>query len=178
MLNLTYVGENIVHKIEFNRLNGHIVSIKGTLPAQNSGFVLSREGKRDNWEYKDYTTIYRELDGEIQFSNDGSIWVKPFPKVTFSANGGGTLEGMTTQEVYTYEELVIPTPVPSEDYEFVGWNPSIPESGEIDGNKSYTAVFVSTLPPPDPEPTIEERVSTLENDVQLINNALGGGTDE
>lgn len=178
MLNLTYVGENIIHKIEFKRLSGHIVSIKGTLPAQNNGFVLSREGKRDNWEYKDYTTIYREFDGEIQFSNDGSIWVKPLPKVTFSANGGGTLEGTTTQEVYTYEDLVIPTPVANEDYEFTGWSPEIPTSGEIEGNKSYTAVFICTLPPPEPEPTLEERVVVCEEDIAKINAALGGGPNE
>lgn len=184
MLNLTYVGENTVHKINFNRVNEHIVSVKGSLPAKTNGFTLSREGKRDNWDYKDYTTIYRELDGEIQFSNDGSIYVKPLPKVNFYTNGGGILEGETLQEVYTYEELVIPTPVASENYGFTGWNPEILKSGEIDGNKSYTAVFVSTIPPEpetEPELTLEEEVSalkesvsTLENDVRAINNVLGG----
>ena len=187
MLDLIYVGENVKHKIEFNRLSKNLVSIKGTLPAQTNGFVLSREGKRDNWDYKDYTTIYRELEDEIQFSNDGSIWVKPLPKVTFYTNGGGALEGETTQEVYTYEELVTPIPVPDEDYEFTGWSPDIPKSGEIEGNKTYTAVFVSTIPQPEPEPvpTLEEEVTalkdtvaTLENDVKAINDALGGGSDE
>lgn len=185
MLNLTYVGENTVHKIEFDRNSEHIVSVKGSLPAKTNGFTLSREGKRDNWDYKDYTTIYRELDGEIQFSNDGSIYVKPLPKINFYTNGGGTLEGETVQEVYNYEELVIPTPVASENYEFTGWSPEIPESGEIDGNKSYTAVFASTLPPPEPVPTLEDEVTalktsvtTLENDVKAINDVLGGGTVE
>ena len=181
MLNLTYVGENTVHKIEFDRNSEHIVSVKGSLPAKTNGFILSREGKRDNWDYKDYTTIYRELDGEIQFSNDGTVWVKPKMKINFYTNDGGTLEGETVQEVYNYEELVIPTPVADENYEFTGWSPEIPESGEIDVNKSYTAIFTSTLPPEpetEPIPTIEERVATLENDVQLINNALGGGTNE
>lgn len=181
MLNLTYVGESIIHKIEFNRKSNHIVSIKGFLPAQTNGFKLSREGKNDNWDYKDYKSIYRELDGEIQFSNDGSVYVEPIPKVSFCTNGGGTLEGETLQEVYTYEELVIPTPVAGENYEFTQWSPEIPLSGEIDGNKSFTAVFVSTLPPgpePEPTPTLEERVATLESDVKNINNALGGGTSE
>lgn len=178
MLNLTYVGESTIHKIKFNRVNEHVVSVKGSLPAQTNGFTLSRENKNDNWEYKDYITIYRELDGEIQFSNDGSIYVKPLPKVNFYTNGGGMLEGEALQEAYTYEELVIPTPIANENYEFTGWSPEIPESGEIDGNKSYTAVFTSTLPPPEPVPTLEDRVTTLESDVKNINNALGGGTDE
>ena len=175
MLNLTYVGESTVHKIEFNRKNSHIVSIKGNLPAKTKGFVLSREGERDDWEYKDYTTIYRELDGEIQFSNDGSVWVKPKMKVNFYTNGGGTLEGETLQEVYTYEELVIPTPVASENYEFTGWSPEIPLSGEIDGNKSFTAIFVSTLPPepePEPAPTLEERVVAVEESNAVLTECV------
>lgn len=185
MLNLTYVGESTIHKIEFDRKSNNIVSVKGTLPAQANGFTLSRAGKKDNWDYKDYTTIYRELDGEIQFSNDGSIYVKPLPEVNFYTNGGGTLEGETLQEVYTYEELVVPTPVASENYEFTQWSPEIPESGEIDGNKSFTAIFTSTLPEPEPEPTLEDEVTalkgsvaTLESDVKAINDALGGTTDE
>ena len=168
MLNLIYIGENTIHKIEFKRVNDHIVSVKGSLPAQTNGFKLSREGKKDNWDYKDYTTIYRELDGEIQFSNDGSVYVEPIPKVSFCTNGGGTLDGETVQEVRNYEELVIPTPVAGENYEFTQWSPEIPLSGEIDGNKSYTAVFVSTLPPPDPEPTLEERMTVMEETVDSI----------
>ena len=172
MLDLTYVGETAKHKIEFKKANENVVCVKGELPAQTNGFILSREGKEDNWDYKEYTTIYRELDGEIQFSNDGSIWVKPLPKVTFYTNGGGTLEGATTQEVYTYEELVIPTPIASEDYEFTGWSPEIPESGEIVGNKSYTAVFVSTLPPPEPEPTLEDRVAGVEMETAMLTECV------
>lgn len=180
MLNLTYVGESTIHKIEFNRNSEHIVSVKGSLPAQTNGFILSREGKRDDWDYKDYTTIFRELDGEIQFSNDGSIYVKPLPKVNFYTNGGGTLEGEILQEEYNYEELVVPIPVANENYEFTQWSPEIPLSGEIDGNKSFTAIFTSTLPIPEPEivPTLEDRVAILESDVKSINDALGGGTDE
>ena len=168
MLDLTYVGESSKYKIEFKKMSEHIVSIKGSLKAKTKGFTLSREGKNDAWDYKDYTTVYRELDGEIQFSNDGSVWVKPLPKVNFYTNGGGTLEGEVLQEVYTYEELVIPTPVPNEDYEFTGWNPEIPESGEIEENRSYTAVFVSTLPPPEPEPTLEDEVHALKDSVAAL----------
>ena len=168
MLDLTYVGESSKYKIEFKKVSENIVSISGKLKAKTKGFTLSREGKNDAWDYKNYTTIYRELDGEIQFSNDGSVWVKPLPKVNFYTNGGGTLEGETLQEVYTYEELLIPTPVASEDYEFAGWNPEIPTNGEIEGDKSYIAEFVSTLPPPEPEPTLEDEVHALKDSVAAL----------
>lgn len=181
MLLMKYKGLKTEYTVNFKRVSPSIVRIIGEVPAKTHGFTLSRTDKDDNWDYSDYTTIYRELDGEILFSNDGSIYVKPLPKVNFNTNGGGTLEGETLQEVYTYEELVIPTPIANEDYKFTGWNPEIPTSGEISGNKSYTAAFVSTLPPPEPEPTLEDEVSmlkesvtTLESDVKAINKALGG----
>ena len=188
MLDMNYAGEKTIHKIEFDKKSDHVVGIKGSLPAKTKGFVLSREGKKDNWDYKDYTTIYRQTDEEIQFSNDGSVYVEPVPKVSFHTNVGGTLEGETVQEVRNYEDLVIPTPVAGENYEFTGWNPEIPESGEVICDKSFTAVFVSTFPPepePEPMPTLEEEVTALkesvlmlENDVKAINDALGGGNDE
>ena len=31
------------------------------------------------WDYSAFTTVYRELDGVVQFSNDGSIYVPPAP---------------------------------------------------------------------------------------------------
>lgn len=176
MLDLTYVGESSKHKIEFKKVSEHIVSVKGNLKAKTKGFTLSREGKNDAWDYKDYTTIYREFDGEIQFSNDGSIWVKPLPKVTFNTNGGGTLEGETLQEVYTYEELVIPNPIASEDYEFAKWSPEVPTSGEIIGNHTYTAIFTSTLPEPEPEPSfeeeMEERMEMVEMETAMLTECV------
>ena len=172
MLDLNYVGENAIHKIEFNKVSKNIVSIKGTLPAQTNGFTLSREGRKDDWDYKEYTTIYREVDGEIQFSNDGSVYVEPVPQVNFYTNGGGTLEGETMQEVHNYEELVVPTPIANEDYEFTKWEPEIPESGKLDGNQMFTAIFTSTLPEPEPEPTLEERVESVEEQSAMLTECV------
>lgn len=146
MLNMTYVGENTIHKIEFNRKSRNIVSVKGNLPAQANGFVLSRENKKDKWDYKDYNTIYRVLEGEILFSNDGSVYVEPVLKVSFHTSGGGTLEGETTQEVKKFEELVIPTPVAGENYEFTRWSPEIPAEGNIESDKRFIACFTYVPP--------------------------------
>ena len=168
MLDLTYVGESSKYKIEFKKMSEHIVSVKGSLKAKTKGFTLSREGKNDAWDYKDYTTVYRELDGEIQFSNDGSVWVKPYAKVNFNVSGSGYLDGATMQEVYYYEDLNIPTPIANDDNEFVEWTPEIPTSGEIEGNKTYTAVFKSTLPPPEPQPSLEDEVYALKDSVAAL----------
>lgn len=177
MLKMKYVGLKTEYDISFSRISDSIVQILGDFPIKTKGFQLSREDKED-WEkmdYTEYTTVYRELDNGVQFSCDGSEYVPPTPKVTFASNGGGVLEGNTVQEVWNYEELEIPTPVANENYEFTGWVPEIPESGEVETlNKTFTAVFVSTLPPPEPEPTLEERVVVVEEDIKKINEALGG----
>lgn len=165
MLNLTYVGESTIHKIELNKKSSHRVSIRGTLPAQTNGFTLTREGERDNWDYKDYTTIYREMDGEIQFSNDGSVYVEPVPKVSFCTNGGGTLEGETVQEAKNYEELVIPTPVAGENYEFTQWSPEIPAEGKIESDQRFTASFVYV-------PTLEEVQETKVTEMNAVQQTV------
>lgn len=147
MLDLIYCGEKTIHKIEFHKVSENIVGIKGTLPAKTKGFTLSREGKQDAWDYKAFITIYRELEGEILFSNDGSVYVDPVPKVSFYSNEGGSLLGDTVQEAKDYKDIHIPTPVANENYEFVKWNPDIPNEGKITENKTHTAMFeyVTTL---------------------------------
>lgn len=79
MLILTYIGEKTEHKIEYNKLSKSVIHIRGNIPAKTKGFTLSREGKKDDWDYSAYTTVYRQLEGAIQFSNDGSVYVPPKP---------------------------------------------------------------------------------------------------
>lgn len=150
MLKLKYIGLKTEYDVEFSNLTKNIVQIKGTLPAKTNGFTLSRAGKDDNWDYSGYKTIYRELDGVIQFSNDGSVYVKPVPTVRFAVNDAhGTLSGEVTQKVESYEDLIVPTVEAAENYEFAGWSPEIPTEGEITSDKTFTAVMVYV-------PTLEE----------------------
>lgn len=79
MLNLTYLGSKATYEVNFSRVSPHIVQILGELPFKDKGFTLSREGKRDSWDYTDYTTLYRNIEGGMQFSDDGSVYVEPQP---------------------------------------------------------------------------------------------------
>lgn len=79
MLKMKYIGLKTEYDIEFSNLTKNIVQVKGDVPAKTHGFTLSRPGMEDNWDYSAFTTVYRELDGVIQFSNDGSIYVPPAP---------------------------------------------------------------------------------------------------
>lgn len=178
MLNLQYVNEKTYYQVNFKYLSENIVQITGDFPIKTKGFNLSRIGSPEViiGNYADYKTVYKEIENGAMFSNDGSVYVEPLKVVTFNSGIGGTLDGTTRQEVYNYEDLVIPTPIADTDYEFTGWSPEIPLSGEIDGNKNFTAIFASTLPEPKPEPTLEERITVLEKDVQSINDTIIGGS--
>lgn len=79
MLNVKYIGDSTVYPIEFSVISDNVVQLKGDFPVLTDGFVLSRPKHDDNWDYSAYTTVYRESDGGVQFSNDGSVYVAPNP---------------------------------------------------------------------------------------------------
>ncbi len=77
MLNMNYIGDSTIYPVEFSTISNNVVQLKGDFPVKNIGFVLSRTAHQDNWDYSAYTTVYREIDGGAQFSNDGSIYEPP-----------------------------------------------------------------------------------------------------
>ncbi|MBQ9990195.1 MAG: hypothetical protein IJP31_04545 [Lachnospiraceae bacterium] len=168
MLNLTYNGESTVHKVEFDIVSSHIISIKGNLPAEAKGFTLTREGEEDNWDYSAYNTIYRQREGEILFSDDGSVYT---PVISFQVQAGGELEGEARQAAGRYENLVIPSVRVQENYTFTGWVPEIPTEGEIEENQTFTAQFqyVPTLQEVQEAKVVE--MNTIQQEV------IAGGVD-
>lgn len=173
--------------------NGNIVTLQfaDNAVVNTSGFraYLDAECTLDvsGDSYIGFTTIYRNDEetakyNGYQLSNDGSIWIRPLYETVFIAGSGGYLKGKTTQSVYNYEDLVVPVPVAESDYDFSHWSPEVPVSGVIEGNKTYTAIFVSNIPIPEPTPepsgNLDKRVATLEEDVRKINEALGGTLNE
>lgn len=148
MLSLKYAGEKTSYIISFKKVSKNIIQITGDFPVKRKGFVCCRVGSEDVLgDHTDYKTVYREIDGGAQFSNDGSVYTVPIPIVTFTAGLGGTIEGRKIQAVDIYEKLVLPSPVPEENYVFSEWIPEIPEVGEINGNMTFQACFsyVETL---------------------------------
>lgn len=77
MLNLKYINSEITYPVKFSRVSVNVVQVLGDLPFEDKGFTLSREGKKDFWNYTDYTTLYKEVEGGLQFSNDGSVYEEP-----------------------------------------------------------------------------------------------------
>ena len=77
MLKLKYIGTKTEYDVNFGRVSVHVIQIIGDLPFKDKGFLLSRVGKEDAWDYSGYTTLYRNIEGGLQFSDDGSVYVEP-----------------------------------------------------------------------------------------------------
>ena len=77
MLKLKYIDDDESYDVEFRTVANNIVELVGNFPIKDTGFTLSRAEHEDNWDYKGYTTVYREIEGGVQFSNDGSVYVEP-----------------------------------------------------------------------------------------------------
>lgn len=166
-------------KCAVKQIAPNIVELKfaDEIIVDTSGFnaYLDKECEYDigGNSYIGFTTVYRNDETTVamngyQLSNDGSVYTPPIPVITFTTNGGGTLDGITEQQLTKYEQLKVPTPIADTDYEFSNWSPEIPSSGDIDANKTFTAIFVSTLPEPEPEPTLEERLTAVEEQNSML----------
>ena len=147
MLDLKYINDSAIYQVEFSKISDNVCQIKGDIPIKTNGFTLSRMGESDDWSYEAYNTVYREIEGGVQFSNDGSVYVEPKKKVTFISGTGGKLTGSTEQEVYEYSELIVPSVEVEENYQFNGWLPEIPESGIVEKDMVFTAEleYIPTL---------------------------------
>lgn len=77
MLNMKYVGSKTVYEVEFCKVSARIVELRGDFPAKDKGFTLSRNESEDEWDYKRFKTVYRKIEGGVQFSDDGSVYVAP-----------------------------------------------------------------------------------------------------
>ena len=75
MIKVKYNNQENFEEVTFSK-TGNIVSLKGTTE-NNSGFKTYRLSGEQLGDFSDFTTIYRILDDEVQYSNDGSIWVEP-----------------------------------------------------------------------------------------------------
>lgn len=141
--NLEY---NVSLKSNANRI---VCTFENESDAKNApiseGFVeINEHNGVTQGNYEQYKYIYKkESDGVtvVLTTDENDVFVEVKPSVTFSASVGGTLDGETVQTVDTYEELVIPTPVANENYEFVEWSPSIPTEGAITKSVSFIAMF-------------------------------------
>lgn len=130
-------------------IDDHTVEVSGC--GQNlSGFQLFTDADFMFGDYSEYKYDYEEPNlgtNVYRYTNDNHKWEKPIYTVTFVASVGCSLNGSTSQIVDDYKDLKIPIVTVEENYIFDGWSPEIPTSGEVDSNKTFTAMssYVETL---------------------------------
>lgn len=109
MLNMNYIGDSIIYPIEFNIVSDNVVELKGDFPVLTDGFILSRPGYNDNWDYSTYTTVYQEINDGAQFSNDGSIYTPPELDFSDLEQYQPAPEELAEMEQRTKETAAVPT---------------------------------------------------------------------
>ena len=78
MIKIKFNDKENFEEVEFSR-NENIITLKGLTEVNNSGFKTYRMSGEQLGDFSDYTTTYHVLDDEVQYSNDGSVWVEPEP---------------------------------------------------------------------------------------------------
>lgn len=171
-----FKGSSDVYQVKLKNIGDNLVRLYPPLPnvELTTGFELltrPKDGKVYG-NYLAYTTLYRKTEeGAVILSNDGSVWVEPVYKVTFATNGTGEIKGELEQTPKRYEELVVPEVIPDENYEFIGWSPSIPEEGIVDKDVTFVAQLQYI-------PTLEEVKTTKKQEVGVACNAvIASGVD-
>lgn len=76
MIKIKYLNKETYEEVSFSRLSDNVVSLKGATE-NTSGFCTYRLSGEQLGDFSDYTTTYRILDDEVQYSNDGRVWVEP-----------------------------------------------------------------------------------------------------
>lgn len=99
MIKIKYNNSTIFEEVTFAKI-GNIISLKGATE-NNSGFTTYRLSGEQLGDFSDYTTIYRLLDGEVQYSNDGSVYVDPIIPEQPSAPQPTQLDRIEAQVLYT-----------------------------------------------------------------------------
>lgn len=81
MLLLQYLFEEKQYPVVLEIIKENVIQLNGDFPIKTKGFILIEETKKYNWDYSKYTTVYRNIEDGVQFSNDGSIYIPPEPPI-------------------------------------------------------------------------------------------------
>ena len=154
MVNVKFKGSKEIFQMNIRNIERNMVQLYPPIPSINitAGFELltnPKDGKVFG-NYLDYTTVFRKIeDGSVILSNDGSVYVPPEPPVynVIFVVDNGTIIGESEQTPGSFEKLVVPEVATHENYEFLGWEPVIPEKGKLEKDYVFYGLtrYVPTL---------------------------------
>lgn len=76
---LRYLGDEAEYSVSVKAVASNVLEVDGAFPAKEGGFTLHDDN--DSYDYAAYSTIYREVEGGVQFSNDHSKYEESTKKV-------------------------------------------------------------------------------------------------
>lgn len=86
MLILRYKNLKTPYEVDFSRISRNVVQVLGDVSEKLAGFDLYRpDGITLLGDYAAYKTVYRKVDGGLQYSDDGSVYPEvpqPAPEKT------------------------------------------------------------------------------------------------
>ncbi len=99
-MKLQYLGTSTKYDVEVMAVSSNIVEVQGALPMKEKGFRLF-DDKGNEYNYADFKTLYRAIQGGYQYSNDGEIWEEPTKDVDVKIEwrDDDDAEGMRPEEV-------------------------------------------------------------------------------
>lgn len=176
-----FKGSSDVYQVKLKNIGDNLVRLYPPLPnvELTTGFELltrPKDGKVYG-NYLAYTTLYRKMeDGSIVLSNDGSVYVQSIPpeppvyKVIFVVDNG-TIIGESEQTPESFEKLIVPEVVMHENYEFLGWEPEIPQKGKLE--KYYVFYGMTRYVPTLDEVKVQKKAEISE----ACENTIHSGID-
>ena len=130
MLEIKFISEGNRKPITyFRKINEHVVCLD--LSTENtSGFHTYVDGRNEG-DFSNFKTIYKQIDNLTYFSNDGSIWIEPTKEAIINVEFSGELDDRhiipNEVEVLTNKGKVLVTKANNWEYTF-----SILESENIE----------------------------------------------
>ena len=81
-MKLQYIGTSIYYDVDVMAVLPNVIQVTGSrLTMKESGFILV-DDEDNEYDYSEYSTLYRTVEGGFQYSNDGSVWTEPTKSVT------------------------------------------------------------------------------------------------
>lgn len=145
---LKFLNDTNVYEAKISKSSSRVsVIFEDNVPSLETltkGFVvINKHNQKVMGNYEEFKYLYKKENESsyILSSVEGDVYVEPKAKVAFNVHEGCSVEGELIQEVYNYEELIIPTIHVEDGYEFVKWTPEVPTEGKVEKNMVFNAIL-------------------------------------
>lgn len=174
-MKLIYAGTSTQYEVELTAIKSNVIQVIGSLPMKEKGFkIIDNEG--NEYDYSAFKTLYKNVEGGYQYSNDGEVWTEPTKEVIVSIqwDDDGNMEGLRPNSVTVTvvdNDTVIEKLKLSETNSWSKTYEGVPESHQyllkVPSVDDYTYTIQDTLVTYSlekaKEPTVEEMLKELTN---------------